>query len=325
MALYNQFFLKQKMMRTVLQTLMVVLLFSIYFFGLRVLALTVLNVVAAAATEYVYEKKFNKKTKISEAVLVSAMLYTMTLPVSIPFWISVVGIVFGIFFGKMVFGGFGKNIFNPAIVARTFIYINFPEPMTIQWNQATQLGSLPGGFGRWIGESIDTVATATPMLMFRNAGERLPLGDLLLGNVSGVIGESMKVVILLCAVYLIYKKVASYQIMLGSVIGFCALSLIFGAANVESVADPIYGMLSGGFIFGTVFMATDPISAAKTPAGKWIFGGLIGMITVIIRGFALFSGGMMFAILIANTFAPIIDYAINNLKKKKKQKEAKLA
>ncbi len=108
--------------------------------------------------------------------------------------------------------------------------------------------------------------------------------------------------------------------MAGCIIGFAGISLAFNVMGVDAVPNPIIGMLSGGFLFGTVFMATDPISAAKTPEGKWIFGIIIGAVTVIIRGFALFSGGVMFAILIGNTFAPIIDYAINAQKKKAKAK-----
>ncbi|MDO5717924.1 MAG: RnfABCDGE type electron transport complex subunit D [Tissierellia bacterium] len=321
MDIIDKYFLKQKMMRTVLKTLIVVLIVSVYFNGLRALYLTLLNTVFALLTEYLFESKINKKKKISEAVLVTSILYTMTLPVSLPAWISVVGIVFGVFFGKMVFGGFGKNVFNPAIVGRAFIYINFPEPLTIDWNNIARLGEFPGGFGNWIFGRIDTVSTATPMLLFRNEGGSTEIFDLIFGNVPGVIGETSKIVILLCAAYLIYKKVASWQIMAGSVAGFTALSLLFNAMGISSVPNPISGILMGGFLFGTVFMATDPISAAKTPLGKWIYGIIIGVVTVIIRGFALFSGGVMFAILIGNIFAPIIDYAIRAQKQKAKQKK----
>ncbi|MDO5689366.1 MAG: RnfABCDGE type electron transport complex subunit D [Tissierellia bacterium] len=317
----NKYFLKQKMMRTVLVTLVAVLLVSIYFQGIRVLVLTVANLAASILTEYLCETRIFKRKKVSEAVAVTALLYTFTLPVALPIWISVVGIVFGVFFGKMVFGGFGKNIFNPAIVGRAFIYINFPEPLTIHWNDIARIGDFPGGFGRWMFDHIDEVASATPMLAFRNEGISAKMTSLFTGQVPGAIGETCKILILLCAAYLIYKKVASWQIMAGSVIGFAGLSLVFNAMGVVSVPDPITGMLMGGFLFGTVFMATDPISASKTPLGKWIYGIIIGSVTVIIRGFALFSGGMMFAILIGNTFAPIIDYGIKAAKEKKKEKQ----
>lgn len=320
MSLIEQHFTNQKMMRTVLKALLIILIASVYFNGLRVLLLTAVNIVFAVLTEYVFEKKILKRQKVSEAVLVTAVLYTMTLPVALPLWMSVIGIIFGVFFGKMVFGGFGKNIFNPAIVGRCFVYINFPEPLTIHWNQVPSLADFPGGFTTWLFPEIDSVSTATPMLAFRNEGIFSEIMDLLIGNVPGVIGEASKILIILCAIYLIYTKVASWQIMAGCAIGFTAITLVFNMMGVESVPNPIIGMLSGGFLFGTAFMATDPISAAKTPLGKWIFGIIIGAVTVIIRGFALFSGGVMFAILIGNTFAPIIDYAINAQKKKAKAK-----
>ena len=113
---------------------------------------------------------------------------------------------------------------------------------------------------------------------------------------------------------------ASWEIMLGSVVGFMGLSVLLRIMGVESIPNPLYGMLLGGFLFGTVFMATDPITAPKTKGGKWVYSILVGVITVIIRGFALFAGGMMFAILIGNTFAPIMDYTINSLKKRSKAK-----
>ena len=318
-AFYEKYFMKQKMMRTVLLPLSIISLFAIYNFGLRALLLLVFNIVVACIVEYLCETKIYKKKKISEAVIVTAILYTMTLPVSLPLWISAIGIAFGVFFGKMVFGGFGKNIFNPALVGRVFIYINFPNPLTIAWNEAAS--GLPGGFTSMIMPHIDQVSTATPMLLFRNDGGTLDALKLFLGNVPGVIGETSKLLIILAAIYLIYKKVASWEIMAGSIIGFSGLSLIFNLMGVESVPNPIYGMLLGGFLFGVVFMATDPVSAAKTVPGKWIYGIIIGVVTIIIRGFALFSGGMMFAILIGNLFAPIIDYTVRGMQAKKKAKK----
>lgn len=311
------------MMRTLLIPLFILGLFSIYNFGWRVLVLYVLNAAVAALVEYICETKIFKKKKISEAVFVTSILYTMTLPVSIPYWISVLGIAFGIFFGKMVFGGFGKNIFNPALVGRVFIYINSASPLTIFWNEGAS--GFPGGFGTFMTSHIDQVSTATPMLLFKNAGSLTELQNLFFGNVSGAIGETSKVLIILIGIYLIYKKVASWQIMAGSIAGFTILSLIFNAMGVASVPSPLYGILMGGFLFGTVLMATDPVSAAKTIPGKWLYGIIIGVVTVIIRGFALFSGGVMFAILIGNLFAPIIDYTVRKIKANKKKKKTKEA
>ena len=311
-------FLNQKMMRTVIKSLIPIMVFSILMFGLRVLFLYAFNILVACLVEYFSQTKMYKKNKISEAAIVSAILYTMTLPASIPFWISAVGIAFAMFFGKAVFGGFGKNIFNPALVGRVFIYVNFPKPLTISWNEA-----IFPSIGTWLTPIIDDVSSATPMILFKNSNELESMSDLFLGLVPGAIGETCKLLIILSGIYLIYKKVVSWEIIASSILGFCGLSLIFNLMGIESVLNPLYGILSGGFLFGTIFMATDPISAPKTKTAKWIYGIIIGIVTVIIRGFALFSGGMMFAILIGNTFSPIIDYAVkkNAQAKKLKQKE----
>ncbi|WP_100065150.1 RnfABCDGE type electron transport complex subunit D [Miniphocaeibacter massiliensis] len=319
-SFYEKYFTKQKMMRTVLIPLVIISIFAIYNFGWRVLALLLVNLLVSITVEYLCETKIYKRKKISEAVIITSILYTMTLPVSLPFWMSGVGIAFGVFFGKMVFGGFGKNIFNPALVGRVFVYINFPNPLTIAWNEAAS--GFPGGFGVFTLPNIDALSTATPMLAFRNEGIFSDIINLFIGNIPGAIGETSKILIILAGIYLIYKKVASWQIMAGSILGFAALSTVFYLIGIESVPNPLYGILFGGFLFGTVFMATDPISAAKTVPGKWIYGIIIGVVTVIIRGFALFSGGMMFAILIGNTFAPIIDYAVKKIKARKKAKGA---
>lgn len=309
-------FKNQKMMRTVLLSLFPIILFATYLYGLRVLMLLITVTLSGTLAEYYWEKKHGNKA--SEAIFVTCVLYTLTMPVSIPLWIAVLGIIFGVFFGKLVFGGFGKNIFNPALVGRAFIYVNFPEPLTIAWNEIAF--GIPGGFGTFITNEIDVISKATPMILFKNYNETVDFQSLFFGLIPGSIGETCKVLIILAAIYLIYKKAASWQIMAGSLIGFLATSSILYAFTDLNVSSPIYGMMLGGFLFGTVFMATDPVSAAKTVPGKWIYGIIIGLVTVLIRALSLFNGGMMFAILIGNTFAPIIDYFVKESKSRKKVK-----
>ncbi len=316
---FSKHFTKQKMMRTVIVSLIPIILSSIYFFGWRSLILLLVVGAAGLGTEWVFAKKY--KRKVSEAVFVSCILYTMTLPPSTPYWIAAVGIIFGIFFGKEVFGGFGKNIFNPALVARAFVYVSFPSPLTINWSKA--VGGFPGGFGSYLTEGIEAVSQATPMLLFRDTGGLTPLKDMLLGNVAGSLGETSAVLIILAGIYLIYKKVASWEIMAGVLIGFTGLSTALFALGNAQIPNPLFGILAGGLLFGAVFMATDPISGPKTKEGKWIYGILVGIVTVIIRGYALFAGGMMFAILISNTFVPIIDEAVKAVKKYNKERKTK--
>ncbi len=316
---YPKHFMKQKMMRTVIISLIPIILSSIYFFGWRSLILMITVAIAGLGTEWIFAKQY--KRKVSEAVFVSCILYTMTLPPSTPYWIAAVGIIFGIFFGKEVFGGFGKNIFNPALVARAFVYVSFPTELTIHWSKSS-LG-FPGGFGTYITETVEAVSQATPMLLFRDAGTLTSLKTLIVGNVAGSLGETSAILIILAAIYLIYKKVASWQIMTGVLIGFTGLSGALFAMGNAQIPNPIYGIFSGGLLFGAVFMATDPISAPRTVEGKWIYGVLIGAVTVIIRGYALFAGGIMFAILISNTFVAIIDESVKYVKKYNKERKAK--
>lgn len=317
----KKYFTTQKMMRTVIISLIPLILSSIYFFGWRSLVLLLWVTIAGVATEWFYEKKQGKK--ISEAVFVTCILYVLTLPARTPVWMAVIGIIFGVFFGKEVFGGFGRNLFNPALVARAFVYVNFPEPLTIQWSKAAS--GFPGGFATYITENIDAVSQATPMLMFRDTGEMVSSLKLFLGNVSGSLGETSAILIILAGIYLLYKKVAAWQTMAGVFIGFTGLSSVLYLLGNPQIPHPIFGILSGGFLFGMIFMATDPISSPRTKEGKWIYGILIGVVTVIIRGYALFAGGMMFAILIGNTFAPVIDEGVNHYKKMKKEAEEGVA
>ncbi|NLY45024.1 MAG: RnfABCDGE type electron transport complex subunit D [Tissierella sp.] len=310
--------MKQKMMRTVIISLVPIMIASIYFFGWRSFTLLLVVTIFGVLTEYLFEK--TRKKKVSEAVIVTCILYTLTLPPTTPYWIAVVGIIFGVFFGKAVFGGFGRNIYNPALVARAFVYISFPEPLTIAWSKVA-LG-FPGGFGTYLTKGIDAMSQPTPMLLFRDTGEMVPNINLLIGNVAGSLGETSAILILLAGIYLVYKKVASWEIMAGSFIGFISLSTILYLTNNPSIPNPLYGVLAGGFLFGTIFMATDPISSPKTKEAKWVFGFLVGIITVIIRGYALFAGGMMFAILIANTFAPLMDEGVKAYKNYKKEQKA---
>jgi Na+-transporting NADH:ubiquinone oxidoreductase subunit B len=315
---YKGIFMKQNLMRTVLISLIPIIIFSTYVFGIRVLVLLSIVTLTGTIAEYLWEKHYKNKT--SEAVFVSCVLYTLTLPVSIPIWIAVLGILFGLFFGKLFFGGFGKNIFNPAIVGRIFIYVNFPEPLTTSWNHAASV--FPGGFNTYITGHIDAISEATPMILFNNTMELYDIHNLITGIIPGAIGETAKILIILAAIFLIYNKVASWEIMTGTLIGFLLTSTVFYLLRAP-VLNPLYGILMGGFLFGTVFMATDPISAPKTKTGKWIYGIIIGSVTLLIRSMSLFNGGMMFAILMGNTFAPIIDYFVKeNASRKKRKLEA---
>lgn len=316
-------FTKQKMMRTVLLSLVPVTLAAVFLFGWRVIPLMAVAIAAACISEYVVMRTIQKeKTKISEAALVSAVLLTLTLPPDTPFWVAVIGIVFGIVFGKTVFGGFGRNIFNPALVGRCFIYIAFPAQMTMLWPQPFM--SLPGGFAAWAPMATDAISSVTPLIALGKGMETPGVLNMLLGFVSGSLGETSAILIALCGVYLVYRKVASWQIMVSTVLSAFLLAAALYLTGV-STAGPVFTILSGGLMFGAVFMATDPISAPKAVHVQWVYGILIGAATVIIRVFGLFTEGMMFAILIANALTPLMELKYKQLIDKARKKTAEVA
>ncbi len=311
----KNYFLKQKMMTRVLISLLPVLLASVYFFGLRTLVLLSVVTITGIICEYGIMRLIDgSKAKVSEALFVTCLLFTLTLPPTVPFWIAAVGIAFGVVFGKCVFGGFGRNIFNPALVGRCLIYVSFPAYMTIAW--AEPFSGFPGGLIRWSG-GVDAMTSATPMISLNKEGTMTDHLRLFLGNISGSLGETCALIILVAAVYLIVTKTASWKIIVSCLASFAVLGSILYLTGVIA-ADPLFSILSGGFLFAAVFMATDPISAPKQEASKYIYGALIGVVAMIIRAFSIFTEGIMFAILIVNAFVPLIDRNIKILNDRRK-------
>ncbi|WGK68560.1 RnfABCDGE type electron transport complex subunit D [Candidatus Haliotispira prima] len=303
-------FQKQPMMRKVLYALAPIALWSIYLYGWRSLAIILVSVIAGVLTEYLYLKYTDPKKKVTEAVLVSSVLYAMGMPPALPLWMVPVGIILAVILAKMVFGGFGRNLFNPAITGRALMYLIFSGPMTSRW-------FTPGNFGM----NFDGTASPTPLMQVRSGVDPSSLAgadnswwtDLLLGLHSSSVGEGAIVLILLGAIYLLVTNTASWRLMLSGLIGFLIPSILFGpqVLNVETLSpaiDPVVGTFSGSFLFVCVFMLTDPVSAPKKRPSLWLYGIIFGLVTVLVRYFApSFPEGTSFGILIANVFAPWID------------------
>jgi len=307
-AIPEKLFLIQPMMIRVCYGLIPCLMASVYFFGLRSLVLTALVLVFGIASEGAFTLPRGKP--ITSAVFVSSLILGLSLPPTIPFWIAITGIVFGIVFGKMVFGGFGRNVFNPAMVGRCFIYITFPIAMTNRWVEP--LGGKYGGFTEWF-SPIDALTGATPLEVFR-AGEDFPLARLFMGNTSGSLGETCAWLILLGGVYIIIKKSAPWRLAVSCLLGGVSFSFVLGHAGISLVPDPLFSMLSGSFLFGTFFVVTEPISGPKTEAAQWIYGFIIGGLTIVLRRYSNFSEGIMFAVLFMNMFVPVMDMAVREWK-----------
>jgi Na+-transporting NADH:ubiquinone oxidoreductase subunit B len=331
-------FQKQKPMRQVVTALLPAFLGSIYFFGWVSAGMVALSMVTCILTEWIFVRK--SKGKVSEAVLVTAFLFALTLPPTVPFWMIALGGIFGVVFGKMAFGGFGANIFNPAMVARAFLYITFPVQMTNRWIPAAGLADFPGGFAAWryaaAGNAVDSITAATATHAYKAGAEVIPNNlSLFLGQINGQfqsmgaptligggsLGETSALLLILGGTFLLIRKVAKWRL----VAGFFSVYLIFQSLLYyflpQSVFDPVFAILSGGIMLGGFFMVTDPVSAAKTNAGQWIYSGLIAVLAILIRSFSLFAGGLMFAVLLGNMFASLIDVVVKGTKEVKTKEQ----
>ncbi len=241
--------------------------------------------------------------EINEGFLVTSMLFSLTLPPTIPLWQVALGISFGVVIGKEVFGGTGKNFLNPALTGRAFLFFAYPGDMS----------------GDAVWTAVDGFSGATPLATAASGGmSALTQTDItwaqaFLGQMQGSMGETSALACLLGAVFLVYTGIASWRIMTGVLLGMVGTVLLFNQFGAQPMADmPWYWhLVLGGYAFGLVFMATDPVSAAMTDAGRWVFGLLIGFLVVLIRvANPAFPEGMMLAILFANVFAPVIDYVV---------------
>lgn len=314
-------FQKQLMMRKVIYSLIPIFAFSILLYGWRSLAVTATVFLFGILSEYIFTRPKGKK--VSEAVLVTSALYALSMPPAVPLWIAAIGIVFGVAFAKNVFGGFGRNIFNPAIAGRLFVYVAFPDGMQRSFIQPWRPG-LPWTFG--IGTSIDTATSATPLMDMK---EGIPpnILDLLTGFRMGALGESAVILIILAALYLIFTKTANWKIILSTFLSFSAVTVVLWAVGISPAGSsvpfpPIASILSGSLLFITVFMVTDPVTAPKKPGAQWAYGILIGGVSAAIRIFSLFPEGVSFGLLIGNTFASLLDEWFPAAKKKAGKKGA---
>lgn len=314
----EKLFQKQLIMRKVVWALTPILAFATYLYGWRVLALNAMILVLGIATEWVFERARGKK--VSEAVLVTCLLYGLSLPPMVPFWVAAIGIIFAVAIGKEVYGGFGRNIFNPAITGRLFVYISFPNLLQRSWAVPNVPSFVENLFGAE--NMVDALTMATPLDVMRMGGaEGLNFWQLFFGFRTGSMGESAIFLILIAAIYYIVTKTAQWRLIVSTFLSAAGLTAIFYAAGLTDLV-PHLAMVSGSIFFVSVFMATDPVSAPNKPASQWLYGLVIGATTVLIRTFAGFPEGTSFGILIGNTFASLLDEMMPKAKPKKKKPTA---
>jgi Na+-transporting NADH:ubiquinone oxidoreductase subunit B len=262
-----------------------------------------------------------RKHEINEGFLVTSMLFPLTLPPTIPLWQVALGIIFGVVMGKEIFGGTGRNFLNPALTGRAFLYFAYAKDISGDacWTAvdgftgATALGALK------VAEPGANISQVIGNLNGHMNGNLIEAGgaswwDAFFGNMHGSMGETSALACLIGAAILIATRIGSWQIMVSMTLGMAALSGLFCLLPTQlPVFDitPWWHLVIGGFAFGAVFMATDPVSAAVTPLGKWIYGAVIGIVTIVVRCMNTgFAEGVMLAILFGNSVAPLIDYFV---------------
>ena len=296
-----------------------------FIFGMSyVLPVLIVTFVSGAICELSFA--IIRKHEVNEGFLVTCALIPLTMPPDVPLWQVFIGTAFGIIIGKEIFGGVGTNIFNPALTARAFMYFAFPTKMS--GDKIWAVG--PDGYTGATALAIPANPTETDIANLSSNGLDVTASNLLnqstqfdfslwnmfWGLIPGSIGETNKLIILIGAAFLIYIGIASWRTMLASVIGLVFTASIFNllsgySTNAMLTITPLEHLLIGSFLFGVVFMATEPVTSAHTEKGKWIYGFMIGVLTVLIRSInPAYPEGVMLAILIMNMFGPLIDYYV---------------
>ena len=290
---------------------------GVYLFGWRSLVLVAL----CHLTGWLISAGFAviRRKPMDATYWITAWLVGLSLPAHVPLWLPVIAVFIGQLFGKEAFGGFGRNVFNPALVGRAFVTISFPTAFAGYWWKPFWGGA--GGLIHWspLPATPDAVPTATPLASFKGSGAEADLLDMLLGRVSGAIGETAALLLLLLGSYLLLRKVINWRTPTAVLTGAAAASLILHAVEPGLFPGVPYTLAAGGLLFGAFFFATDPVSSPSTNQGRWIMGAFIGVMVVVIRGLSSFAGGVLFAILLANTFTPLVDSLVKGRKKRKEK------
>lgn len=353
-------------MRKVLLALVPCIVGSVYYFGWRSLAMVVFCVAVGFVLEWLFCR--TRKEPVTEAVFVTAVLFALIMPPGVGWHVLLIGMIVAVIFSKEVFGGFGRNIFNPAMAGRCFVYICFPVALTAQWYPAAErpLGALTVWSTSVRPDAPAAVTGATPMAYLKmgalrtvdqgEAGQTFapekidaitPEGrtfrgivkdvpfiidetqtvavpywtlqkNLFLGGISGTMGVTSAMLILIGGVYLFWTKTASRTIILSLVITYAVLVQALHWLGVPPVPDASTAVLGGGFLLGAFFMATDPVSSPRTEPARIFYGIIIAVSTLVIRNYSIFNGGLMFSILLGNMFAPILDYGVKSWQDRKK-------
>ena len=281
----------QSIMRDVIIALVPATAAGIYYFGLRALILIVAAIISAVFFEWLYEKITKKPVTINDlSAVVTGLLLAMNLPASAPVWVAIVGSAFAIIFAKQLFVGLGQNFINPALAGRAFLLASYPTEMTT-W-------VVPNGL------AADAATYATPLAQLKNGTLDASLGQLVMGQVGGTIGETCAIALIIGGIYLLYKHVISWKI---PVIYIATVFILFAVIGRHGMRMPLQEIFAGGVMLGGIFMATDYASSPVTPKGQVIFAVGAGLLTYLIRTFGGYPEGVSYSILIMNCCVPLIE------------------
>ncbi|WP_320112350.1 RnfABCDGE type electron transport complex subunit D [Draconibacterium orientale] len=295
----------QKIMLRVVYAMIPAMIWGIYMFGLDAVRVGLISVLSCLAIEFLIQKYIMKvKPSLTDgSALITGVLLAFNVPASLPWWIIIIGAIAAMAVGKLSFGGLGSNVFNPALVGRVFLLISFPVQMT-SWPVTRMM-------------DVDAVSAATPLAVIKEGIKNgipvsqlqgLPnLSDMAIGFNHGSMGEISAILLIIGGLYMLWKKVITWQTPVSIILTVLVVSGIFWLINPEMYVNPVYHVITGGLMLGAIFMATDMVTSPMTGKGQLIYGVGIGLITISIRMFGAYPEGISFAILIMNAFVPLIN------------------
>lgn len=298
-----------RIMGEVLVSLLPILLVACWYFGLGVLLVIASATAGALGTEWLFSRSQPVSPLKDRSALLTGVLLGLILPPGFSLWMAFLGGVSAIGLGKLIWGGLGQNIFNPALVGRAFLQASFPTAITT-WNAPSQgILSVPESLfaAPLLQAQTDAVSAATPLGLAKFSNEITSLFSLLTGNIGGSIGETSSLILILCGLWLAFRRIFEWRLPLSTLLSVALFSGIFHLINPTEYPSPLFMLLSGGLLFGAVYMVTDPVTTPVTSKGAWIFGFGVGFLVVLIRLFGGLPEGVMYAILLMNAATPYIN------------------
>jgi electron transport complex protein RnfD len=299
-------------MRDVVYALLPATAASLWFFGMSAVLVLGASIAGAVLAEVLFAPHDARTTTLRDATgLLTGLLLGLSLPPGLPMWMAFLGGFVAISFGKVIWGGLGHNLFNPALVGRAFLLAAFPIAMTT-WVSAGGEGGFMSVYDSnlawpFMQTKIDAVTAATPLGMLKFEQQVTPLANLMFGRIGGSLGETSGVLLLLGGVYLWLRRDLDWRIPVSILLTVILFSAVVSAVDAARYPSPLFSVFSGGLMLGAIYMATDPVTSPLTPRGAWIFGIGVGLLVMLIRVYGGLPEGVMYAILLMNAVTPLID------------------